>query len=140
MNKLIVLLGLAAVAFVAFNQLHETLPNYGEETTLYLAHLKNLAEEVNSKNTTWKAGHNKRFNYMSKSAIKGLMGALDDPELKTFPLKDDVQNDLPDTFDPRTQWPGCDSLKEIRDQANCGSCWAFGAAEAMSDRWCISSG
>lgn len=49
-------------------------------------------------------------------------------------------NDIPDNFDSREHWPKCDSIKEIRDQANCGSCWAFGASEAMSDRLCISSG
>jgi cathepsin B len=47
---------------------------------------------------------------------------------------------LPDNFDPREEYPNCESIKEIRDQANCGSCWAFGAVEAMSDRICIQSG
>jgi cathepsin B len=47
---------------------------------------------------------------------------------------------LPDNFDPREEYPNCESIKEIRDQANCGSCWAFGAVEAMSDRICIHSG
>jgi len=62
--------------------LHETLPNYGEETNLYLAHIKNIAEEINNSNGTWKAGFNNRFSYMSKSAIMGLMGALEDPYYK----------------------------------------------------------
>jgi len=43
---------------------------------------------------------------------------------------------LPDTFDPRDKWPDCPTLLNIRDQSACGSCWAFGAAEAISDRYC----
>jgi hypothetical protein len=34
----------------------------------------------------------------------------------------------------REQWPNCPTLKEVRDQGNCGSCWAISAVEAMSDR------
>lgn len=41
---------------------------------------------------------------------------------------------IPESFDPRVQWPDCPTIKEIRDQGGCGSCWAFGAVTAMSDR------
>jgi len=43
----------------------------------------------------------------------------------------------PASFDSRTQWPGC--IHPILDQGQCGSCWAFGASEALSDRFCIAS-
>lgn len=50
-----------------------------------------------------------------------------------------ADDNLPDEFDSRTQWPNCPTITEIRDQGSCGSCWAFGAVEAMSDRVCIHS-
>ncbi|CAP35381.2 Protein CBG17829 [Caenorhabditis briggsae] len=46
---------------------------------------------------------------------------------------------IPETFDARTKWPKCKSIKLIRNQANCRSCWAFGAAEVISDRICIAT-
>ena len=95
---------------------------------------KEIAKTVNSLKTTWKATTYDRD-------FKPLLGAiLDDivplPE-KKFKLKN---NDLPESYDPRDKYPKCESLNEVRDQANCGSCWAFGGVEAMSDRICIHSG
>ncbi|KAG5453920.1 Cathepsin B-like cysteine proteinase [Clonorchis sinensis] len=48
--------------------------------------------------------------------------------------------DIPMQFDARKYWLKCPSIREIRGQSSCGSCWAFGAVEAMSDRLCIHSG
>jgi len=48
-----------------------------------------------------------------------------------------VANGVPETFDSRDKWGSC--VHPIRDQAQCGSCWAFGASEALSDRFCIAS-
>ena len=101
---------------------------------LFVHRQKEIENRVNKLRTTWKATTYERD-------IRGLIGTfLEDrnplPEKKTFMTKDD---DLPESFDSREKWSNCESLKEIRDQSKCGSCWAFGAAEVMSDRLCIAT-
>merc|ERR1712014_344801 len=42
--------------------------------------------------------------------------------------------------DSEQNWPQCAKIiGDIRDQSNCGCCWAFAGAEAASDRMCIST-
>ncbi|CAJ0594778.1 unnamed protein product [Cylicocyclus nassatus] len=54
--------------------------------------------------------------------------------------KEIVMNEnLPESFDAREKWPQCVSIKTIRHQAQCGSCWAVSAASVMSDRLCIAT-
>lgn len=71
------------------------------------------------------------------------MGVHRDSRRFRLPLKLETSfidaSDLPENFDSREQWPNCPTIGEIRDQGSCGSCWAFGAVEAMSDRYCIHS-
>eukprot|EP00249_Psilotum_nudum_P001050 c13333_g1_i1 orf=153-1205(+) len=85
----------------------------------------------------WKAGLNSRFSNSTVSDFKKLLGAyvtiLNDENFHNH-----VPNlELPKNFDAREAWPGCTSLRTILDQGHCGSCWAFGAVEALSDRFCI---
>jgi len=99
-----------------------------------------FVEKVNSLATTWKAGLNKgsTIDGATRDQIKGLLGAKKGgPKL---PVKRDfVVNPeaLPDSFDSRVKWPNCATIQQVRDQSACGSCYAFAAVEAMSDRICI---
>merc|ERR1719333_816142 len=71
-----------------------------------------------------------------------LMGTMNNTHPPTLPVRNyDRTNtkDLPTNFDWRDREEMCPSLNEIRDQSTCGSCWAFGSVEAMTDRICIAS-
>ena len=66
--------------------------------------------------------------------------------VKTEDLKSDIEiktlenNNyliIPDSFNSINNWENCTSIGEIRDQANCASCWAVSFASVASDRWCI---
>ena len=94
---------------------------------------KEIAKIVNKLNTTWTASEYKRD-------YKPLLGVILN-DSKRLPEKEftSLNINLPDEYDLRKVYPNCESIREIRDQANCGSCWAFAAVEAMSDRICIYS-
>jgi len=101
-----------------------------------------IIETVNSDPTsTWRAGINPRFDGKSFDYLKSLCGSKEDKGQHNLPIREIAVPAAPPTaFDARTQWGKiCNSTSEIRDQSNCGSCWAFGAAEAATDRLCIQS-
>jgi hypothetical protein len=103
---------------------------------------KSMIFFINEKaNTTWKAGPSK-FDDWSMASIKRLMGVplehMGHVSSNLNVVKHDLNiNDLPENFDSREQWPNCPTLQEVRDQGNCGSCWAISAVETMSDRYLI---
>jgi len=101
-----------------------------------------FVSKVNQLAATWKADSNKGTVVYGATRLqaKALCGALKGGPV--LPAK--VQSKrlpriraLPTDWNAAAQWPFCATMKVIRDQSACGSCWAFGAVEAMSDRTCI---
>lgn len=105
---------------------------------------QDLVDYVNRRQKLWKAELNPKFESYENSVKWRLMGVnhvRHSVKAKKKLAKSRLLNiDLPDQFDSRTKWPNCQTIGAIRDQSSCGSCWAFGAVEAMSDRLCIASG
>ncbi|GAB6022479.1 hypothetical protein CHUAL_006589 [Chamberlinius hualienensis] len=101
-----------------------------------------MINHINNAQSSWRAGQNFQPN-TDMRYIKKLMGALRGnrrlPELSHDKLLMKPGFSLPASFDSRAQWPNCPTIKEVRDQGSCGSCWAFGAVSAISDRICIHS-
>jgi len=101
---------------------------------------EHFINHLNSLNSTWVAGSNFHPS-TSHNYLRTLMGVLKNAK-KYLPKAKRVllgTESLPENFDPREKWPECPTIREIRDQGGCGSCWAFGAVTAMSDRICIHS-
>jgi len=95
-----------------------------------------LSKHINSLKTTWIASERPAaiFANRTHAQAKLLMGTrLDGPKLPQISYE---KVKAPDAFDSRTNWPECVTMQNVRDQSNCGSCWAFGAVEAISDRMC----
>jgi cysteine peptidase C len=97
---------------------------------------------VNSINTqaAWKASSDQGtfFRGATRRQVMGLVGVRRNgfrAPKKTYPVQA-----LPASFDAAQKWSQCPTINTIRDQSACGSCWAFGAAEAISDRYCTYGG
>jgi len=104
-------------------------------------------------NRTWTAGENEFMKDKTEEDIRYLCGSiLLDEETDITPIvtygthgvendhlgNDPLGNDnLPDEFDARVKWP--DYIHPIRNQKQCGSCWAFSAAEVLTDRFTIAT-
>jgi len=106
-----------------------------------------LAASVNSVQGSWTASASSPLATMTHQQIQhSLVGVRRDipnpyrPSLEMKRYTEEERRAAPEEFDARKQWPSCKSMSQIRDQAWCGSCWAFGAVESMSDRHCIAAG
>jgi cathepsin B len=88
----------------------------------------------------WKATLNNKFATWTMGDAKRILGTkMDNPIMADLPrvTRELPVEAIPTAFDSRTQWPGC--IHPIRNQEQCGSCWAFAATEALSDRLAIQS-
>lgn len=100
-----------------------------------------MIDEINSSQNSWVASK-EWVGTMTVAEAKGRASTSIEPVPDEVPrafwgaLEKTVS--IPTEFDSRKEWPNC--IHPIRNQEKCGSCWAFGATEVLSDRYCIKEG
>ncbi|XP_050438001.1 cathepsin B-like [Adelges cooleyi] len=129
MARLLMLSSVILFSAYLTEQVHFLQPEY----------IKKLNEEI----STWEAGENFPPD-TSIEYLKGLMGSYGVEAAAEGPFKTHDSNYesfhyIPRNFDARKKWKRCKTIGMIRDQGNCGSCWAFGTTSAFSDRLCIAT-
>jgi cathepsin B len=102
-----------------------------------------MIDMVNSNpSLPWRAGPASRFYNMTLKEISKQMNSYTVPPGEAMPPKAEFSAEyiasLPKDFDGRLTWPSS-CIHPIRDQGNCGSCWAFSTSETLSDRGCIAT-
>ena len=104
-----------------------------------LAITRDFESTLRSKNVPWEVAsyEDNIFKGWTLTEIKHILGAnnLKNHE-RAVPTTDaDETMSVPDNFDGRHQWPKC--FHSIRDQGQCGSCWAMALSEMMESRFCV---
>jgi len=130
------------IAFVSAVQIPVRSSDQVVNELLFPAHLPVVNERVVSyintqRGLNWRASLDQgKMSQLLEKDVKSYLG-YQRGGVKLPEIEFTTQVAAPDSFDARKQWPQCTSIGQVRDQSACGSCWAFGAVEAMTDRWCI---
>ena len=89
--------------------------------------------EHNAQNGSYTVGHNK-FSTWTDAEYKAILGAKVD-------TRENIEyTTLPETNDADVDWRTKGAVNGVKDQARCGSCWAFSAIAAFEGAHFIKTG
>jgi len=127
---------IASLALASSASAHSSRLQHDEERLEFIS-------KLNSMDKAWKADMNPRFRGLPIGHSKILCGTKPESfeDVRSYPrVSADPSLSIPDEFDSVKNWPECaEVIGDIRDQSDCGCCWAFGTSSAASDRLCIAT-
>ncbi|KAF4669530.1 hypothetical protein FOL46_001353 [Perkinsus olseni] len=133
---------IANLAFVGFQTKHgkryRDKEEESERAAIFQANLEYI-EEVNSQNLPYKLGVNEyadlSFEEFSAQMLRPIKVDEKMKEKMLVQAEDDA-TDLPASVD----WRDKNVLNPIKNQGDCGSCWAFSATGALEAQYAIATG
>jgi len=116
-----------------FNKRYNTQSEYDSRLAIYKSN-KDLADYYNRLEGKTIYGITK-FMDLSPEEFRGQYllpkGSIQSQKEKHYVQITDLPTDVPSKFD----WRDKGAVTEVYDQAQCGSCWAFSATEAIESQW-----
>lgn len=92
-------------------------------------------QEFNSAQKTFKVGLNK-FACYTPAEYKAILGRIQISKQPRQQIVNKFKGDVPDTVD----WREKGIVNPVKDQASCGSCWAFGTIQACESAYALAHG
>jgi C1A family cysteine protease len=124
-----------------YNKQYDTDAEFQRRFEIFMQNKERVATmnraKPSSANTVW--GVTKFMDMTPEEFKKTYLGTIvTDTTEKKQPIDlDTLQQSLPTTFDWRTS-SSC--ISAVKNQGNCGSCWAFSTTEGTESAYCIATG